>query len=89
MVPFELTWLLDITGMPTGVCGYYGKTIEMGVDIDDSYSFALRFPDLVGAVTCDVVVAVRDAQPLPEPGARADAVELGGQGRACLRRRGD
>jgi predicted dehydrogenase len=55
MVPFELTWLLDITGMPVEACGYYGQTLEMGVEIDDSYSFALKFPDLVGAVTCDVV----------------------------------
>jgi predicted dehydrogenase len=55
MVAFELTWLLDITGMPTGVCGFYGRTLEMGADIDDTYSFSLKFPDLVGAITCDVV----------------------------------
>lgn len=55
MVPFELTWLLDVTGMPTDVCGYYGRTMDLGVDIDDSYAIALKFPDAVGTLACDVV----------------------------------
>lgn len=55
MVSFELTWLLDITGMPTEVFGYYGKTLEMGADIDDTYCIVLKFPTVLGSLTCDVV----------------------------------
>jgi predicted dehydrogenase len=55
MVPFELTWLLDITGMPTEVFGYYGKTSELGADIDDTYCMVLKFPTLLGTLSCDVV----------------------------------
>lgn len=55
MVPFELTWLLDITGMPEEVFAFYGKTHEMGVDIDDTYSVTLRFNGFLGTLVVDVV----------------------------------
>lgn len=55
MVPFELTWILDITGYPHDVFGFYGKTHDMGVDIDDTYSVNLKFKDFIGTLTVDVV----------------------------------
>jgi predicted dehydrogenase len=55
MVPFELTWLTDIAGWPTEVAGFYGKTLDMGVDIDDTYSINLRFGDALGTLVVDVV----------------------------------
>jgi predicted dehydrogenase len=55
MVPFELTWLLDITGMPNEVFAFHGKTLDMGVDIDDTYHINLRFKDFLGTLIVDVV----------------------------------
>ncbi|MFQ5456319.1 MAG: aminotransferase class III-fold pyridoxal phosphate-dependent enzyme, partial [Nitrospirota bacterium] len=55
MVPFELTWLLDITGMPEEVFSLYGKTHDMGVDIDDTYNINLRFDGFLGTMAVDVV----------------------------------
>lgn len=55
MVPFELTWLLDVTGMPTDVCGYYGRTMDLGVDIEDTYCLVMKFDDHIGTLSCDVV----------------------------------
>lgn len=55
MVPFELTWILDITGYPLEVFGFYGKTHDMGVDIDDTYSVNLKFKDFFGTLMVDVV----------------------------------
>ncbi len=55
MVPFELTWLLDITGMPEEVFSFYGKTHDMGVDIDDTYSVNLKFKDFLGTIVVDVI----------------------------------
>lgn len=55
MVPFELTWLLDITGYPEEVFAFYGKTHDMGVDIDDTYNVNLKFKDFIGTLIVDVV----------------------------------
>lgn len=55
MVPFELTWLLDIVGRPSRVAGLLGSTIDMGVDIDDTYLVALSGDGWMGALTVDVV----------------------------------
>jgi len=55
MVPFELTWILDITGMPSEIFAFYGKTHDMGVDIEDTYSINLKFDNFLGAVLVDVV----------------------------------
>lgn len=55
MVSFELTWLVDILGFPKDIIGFYGKTLEMGVDIDDTYVFALDFGDKFGSILIDVV----------------------------------
>jgi predicted dehydrogenase len=55
IVPFELTWLTDITGMPEEVFAFYGKTLEMGVDIDDSYNMVLKYDGFIGSLVVDVV----------------------------------
>jgi predicted dehydrogenase len=55
MVPFELTWILDIFGFPKRITGFFGKTLEMGVDIDDTYAFSLDFEDKYGSILVDVV----------------------------------
>lgn len=55
IVPFELTWLLDILGRPEAVTGFYGKTMDLGVDIDDSYAMAFRFRDSFGTMIVDAV----------------------------------
>lgn len=55
IVPFELTWLLDVLGRPEAVTGYYGKTFDMGVDIDDTYAMTFRFPGFFGTMIVDAV----------------------------------
>lgn len=55
MVAFELTWLADIVGFPKDIVGFFGKTIEMGVNIDDTYVISLDFGGRYGSVTIDVV----------------------------------
>lgn len=55
MVCFELTWIVDILGFPKRVAGFYGKTLKMGVDIDDTYVFSLDFGNKYGSILIDVV----------------------------------
>ena len=55
MVPFELTWLLDITGYPEEVFAFYGSTHNMGVDIDDTYNVNFKFKEFLGTLIVDVV----------------------------------
>ncbi len=55
MVPFELTWLVDVVGWPREVVGLLGATLDMGVDIDDTYAIALRGDGWIGSLTVDVV----------------------------------
>jgi predicted dehydrogenase len=55
MVPFELTWLVDVVGWPREAVGLLGKTLDMGVDIDDTYAVALRGEGWIGSITVDVV----------------------------------
>ncbi|MBC8413336.1 MAG: Gfo/Idh/MocA family oxidoreductase [Nitrospira sp.] len=55
MVPFELTWILDITGYPEEVFSFYGKTHDMGVDIDDTYNVNMKFQGFLGSLIVDVV----------------------------------
>ncbi len=55
MVPFELTWLLDVTGNPEEVFSFYGSTHNMGVDIDDTYNVNFRVKDFLGTLIVDVV----------------------------------
>jgi len=56
IVPFELTWINNIFGEVEKIQGYYGKTIELGADIDDVYSFCIKYKmGVYGAVIVDVV----------------------------------
>lgn len=54
IVPFELTWIADILGLPNEVKGFYRKTIEFGADIEDSYAFTIRYDEIVGSMLVDV-----------------------------------
>jgi len=55
IVPFELTWIVDLFGIPRRIVGLYGKTLEMGVDIDDTYVFSMEFDNFFGNMAIDVV----------------------------------
>jgi len=55
MVAFELKWIVDITGFPRNISGYYGKTLDMDVDIDDTYVIAIDSERIFGSMTIDVV----------------------------------
>lgn len=55
MVPFELTWLLDITGYPREIFAFYGRTHDLGVEIDDTYNVNLKFDGSLGTLVVDVV----------------------------------
>lgn len=59
IVAFELTWMTDVFGTLNDSCCLYGKTIDLGVDIDDTYSFSARFGiKTIGSVTVDVTSRV-------------------------------
>ena len=55
IVPFELTWIADVMGMPKKVGGFFGKTMDIGADIDDTYVISMDFGDFYGNITVDVV----------------------------------
>jgi len=55
MVPFELTWIVDLVGFPKKIKGFYGKTMDVGADIDDTYVFSLDFGNFYGNIIIDVV----------------------------------
>ncbi len=55
IVPFELTWIVDILGYPNSVKGYFRKTTDVGCDIEDSYVCSLNYDDMVGSLLVDVV----------------------------------
>jgi predicted dehydrogenase len=55
IVPFELTWIVDLIGFPEKVTGFFGKTMNVGADIDDSYVISMDFGHCLGSLTVDVV----------------------------------
>lgn len=55
MVTFELTWIVDILGVPRDIVGFYGKTMDIGTDIDDTFAISLDFGRVLGNLTVDVV----------------------------------
>ena len=61
IVPFELTWISELIGYPKKVTGFFGKTMDVGADIDDTYVISMDFGTCLGSLTVDVVarVAVR------------------------------
>jgi predicted dehydrogenase len=58
IVPFELTWILDVVGKPEELFAYYAKTLDFGADIDDVYSVLLKFKDFIGTLVVDVTARV-------------------------------
>lgn len=55
MIPFELTWLTDVVGLPHKVTSVAGRTANVGADIIDSYGVALEFDTAIGTMMIDVV----------------------------------
>ncbi len=55
IVAFELTWLADIIASSIDIKGYYGKTMDVGADIDDTYVATLKWDGGYGIFQVDVV----------------------------------
>jgi predicted dehydrogenase len=55
IVPFELTWIVDVVGCPKRITGFYGKTMNVGAKIDDTYALSLDFNGMYGLLLIDVV----------------------------------
>jgi len=55
IVPFELTWIVNLLGFPRAVKGYFRKTGEIGCEIEDSYAITLDYGDAVGTLLVDVM----------------------------------
>jgi predicted dehydrogenase len=55
IIPFELSWIVDVVGFPRKSIGLYGKTMDIGADIDDTYVTAMDFNGAYGCLTVDVV----------------------------------
>ena len=56
IVPFELTWLVDLVGFPNRVKGFNGRTMDVGASIDDTYAMAMQFDrGVYGIMQVDVV----------------------------------
>lgn len=72
IVPFELTWLNDIFGMPEPLACVKAKLTDLNADIDDVYHCLLRYPKQVLAnLTVEVIsrpVATRELRVLGSQG---------------------
>ena len=55
IVPFEMTWMREVFGWPEVVQCAYGKTMNLGVDIDDTYALNLKYKGFIGQLMVDVV----------------------------------
>lgn len=55
IVPYELTWIVDVLGFPNAIKGYFRKTADVGCDIEDSYACSLDYDNMVGILLVDVV----------------------------------
>lgn len=55
IVPFELTWISELIGLPENVKGFYRNTMDIGADIDDTYAISMDFGTCLGSLTVDVV----------------------------------
>ncbi len=55
IVPFEMTWIADVFGLPRGIKGYFRKTGNIGCDIEDSYACCLDYGEMTGTLLVDVV----------------------------------
>ena len=55
MFAFELTWIVDIVGFPKKFSGFFGRTMNLGANIDDTYVVSLDFGRTFGNFAVDVV----------------------------------
>lgn len=55
IVPYELTWITDVFGMPKDVKGYFRKTGDIGCNIEDSYACTLDYGNVIGSLLVDVM----------------------------------
>jgi len=55
IVPFEMTWIFDILGLPKKISGFYGRTMDVGAKIDDTYAITMDFHGRYGLLLVDVV----------------------------------
>lgn len=55
IVPFELTWLVNMLGFPNEIKGFFRKTAELGCDIEDTYVCNMTYDSFVGSMVVDVV----------------------------------
>lgn len=72
IVPFELTWLNDLFGLPEPLACAKAKLSDMNAQIDDLYHCLLRYPDnVLGNVTVEVLsrpVACREMRVIGSTG---------------------
>ena len=54
IVPFELTWIVNIFNFPEEIIGLYGKYTNLPIKIDDVYTCILRYKNFLGTLTVDV-----------------------------------
>lgn len=54
IVPFELTWMVEVLGFPKEIKGHYRKTIDFGCEIEDTYTCSMNYGDVVGTLIVDV-----------------------------------
>ncbi len=62
IVPFELTWITELIGLPKRIKGYCGKTMDVGADIDDTYVVSMDFGNTFGSMIVDVVARTATRQ---------------------------
>lgn len=75
IVPFELTWLNDVFGVPEPLACVKAKLSDMPADIDDLYHCLLRYPDNVLAnVTVEVVSRPQAVRELRVIGSQGELV---------------
>ena len=55
IVPFEMTWMADVFGLPRAIKGYFRQTGKIGCEIEDSYACCLDYGDMTGTLLVDVV----------------------------------
>ena len=59
IVPFELTWIMDIFGLPKVLNSFKGKLSNLQMKADDFYSFNLKFPNnIIANITVEVLSRV-------------------------------
>lgn len=63
IVPFEMTWMVEVFGWPEKIQCVYGKTMpSMGVEIDDTYALSMQYNGYIGQLMVDVVARFAQRQ---------------------------